>query len=132
LARPRPQFTAGGKQAIQDAQLKAAAAEVRTASVPPQRPRHSRGWPPFIPDVRVVGALIFLPIVTMFLSALYWALFNVVLGGTATSNRCCPTSSHSQVIAALGMLVGLPFMLMNPTAEHGRTIQPGGAGAHAR
>ena len=29
------------------------------------------------------------------------------------------TSSHSQVIAALGVLVGLPFMMMNPSASMG-------------
>lgn len=114
-----PQFTEAGKQAIFDAQMKAMASRSADGQVSPQAVEGLQKMAPFIPIFSLVGALIFLPIVTMFLSALYWALFNVVLGGTASFKQVLSTSSHSQVIGALGILVGLPFMLMKPTAGMG-------------
>lgn len=114
-----PQFTEAGKQVILDAQLKGMAARSPDGQVAPQQAEQLQKFAQFMPIVAVVATLIFLPIVTMFLSAVYWALFNVVLGGTATFKQVLSTSSHSQVIAALGVLVGLPFMLTNPTATMG-------------
>lgn len=114
-----PQSTEAGKQVILDAQVKGMAARSADGQAPPQAVEQLQKFLPFMPVVSFVAALIFLPIVTMFLSALYWALFNVVLGGTASFKQVLSTSSHSQVIAALGVLVGLPFMMMNPSASMG-------------
>ena len=114
-----PQVTEAGKQVILDAQMKAMAARSPDGQVSPQAAESLQTFARFMPLVALVSALIFLPIVTMFMSALYWALFNVVLGGTATFKQVLSTSSHSQVIAALGVLVGLPFMMMNPSASMG-------------
>jgi len=114
-----PQFTEQGKQVILDAQMKAAAQRSPDGQVSPQAVEQFQKMAPFIPLFAIVGSLIFLPIITMFLSALYWALFNVVLGGTASFKQVLSTCTHSQVIGALGVLVGLPFMLMKPTASMG-------------
>jgi len=114
-----PQFTAAGKQVMLDAQMKGMAARSPDGQVPAQQAEALQKFSQFMPVVTLVATLIFLPIVTLFLSALYWALFNVVLGGTATFKQVLSTSTHSQVIAALGVLVGLPFMLMKPTATMG-------------
>jgi hypothetical protein len=114
-----PQFTDAGKQVILDAQMKAMADRSADGQVSPQQAEQLQRFVGYMPIVSLVGALIFLPIITMFLSALYWALFNVVLGGTASFKQVLSTSSHSQVIAALGVLVGLPFMLMKPTVTMG-------------
>jgi hypothetical protein len=112
---------------ILDAQVKGMAARSSDGQAPPQAVEQLQKFLPYMPIVSLVSALIFLPIVTMFLSALYWALFNVVLGGTATFKQVLSTSSHSQVIAALGVLVGLPFMMMNPTASMGGPFNLGAA-----
>jgi len=55
--------------------------------------------------------LIFLPIVCLIVTALLWAFFNTVLGGTATFKQVLAIAAHSYVITALGMLAGLPIQL---------------------
>ena len=56
---------------------------------------------------------------SLVIAGLYWAAFNVVLGGTAVFKQVLAIITHSQVTAAVGVLLGLPFMLMKPTAAVG-------------
>lgn len=112
-----PQFTEAGRQVIVDAQLAAIAKNSQDGTVPPQAAQGIQTFSRFMPAVTIVSMLIFLPIVTLFFSALYWALFNVVLGGTASFKQVLSTLSHSQVIQALGVLAAIPLMLMNPSAS---------------
>lgn len=112
-----PQFTESGRQVILDAQLKAMANRSPDGAVSPQAEQGMRTFSRFMPVVTIVSMLIFLPIITLFFSALYWALFNVLLGGTATFKQVLSTSSHSQVIPVLGVLAAIPFLLMKPSAS---------------
>ena len=52
-----------------------------------------------VPIVSRRRAFIFLPILSLFLTALYWAFFNALLGGTATFKQVLAVVTHSQVIA---------------------------------
>ena len=111
-----PQSTEAGRQVFLDAQLKAMARSSDDGTVSPQAEQTMRTFSRFMPVVTIVSMLIMLPVITLFFSALYWALFNVVLGGTASFKQVLSTSSHSQVIPVLGVLVAIPIMLMKPSA----------------
>src|SRR3990172_2732977 len=63
----------------------------------------------------LAGTFVFLPIASLFFAAVYWAIFNTIMGGTATFKQVLAVVTHSQVIGALGMLAGLPIQLMRGT-----------------
>lgn len=52
-----------------------------------------------------------IPVVTVLFSALYWAVFNIVLGGNATFGQVLAVNAHSQVILALGAALGAPVQM---------------------
>ena len=104
-----PQFTEAGQQAVIDMQLRA------NPDMPAQSVEGMRRFAPYFGYVTFAMTLIMTPLITLFFTALYWAAFNVLLGGTATFKQVLATVSHSQVILAAGVLAGLPFMLNQPT-----------------
>lgn len=106
-----PQFTEAGRQAFLEAQA------ARGQS--PEGMALMEKIAPYMPVMTVVGSLIFLPIVSLLLAAIYWAVFNTVLGGTATFKQALAVVTHSQVIGAVGVVAALPVMLMRPTASIG-------------
>ena len=59
----------------------------------------------------VVWSLVMFPILALLLTALFWAFFNAILGGTATFKQVLAVVSHSYVITALGALAALPILL---------------------
>jgi hypothetical protein len=56
-----------------------------------------------------IGALIAMPIFCLILAAVYWVIFNAVLGGTAAFKQVLAVVTHSQVIYALGLVAGAPI-----------------------
>jgi hypothetical protein len=60
----------------------------------------------------MISTFIFMPIVALFFTALYWAVFNAVLGGTASFKQVLGVITHSMVIMALGAAAATPFQLM--------------------
>ena len=56
-----------------------------------------------------------IPVMTVLFSALYWAFFNIVLGGSATFGQVLTVNAHSQVITALGTLLGAPVQILQGT-----------------
>lgn len=56
-----------------------------------------------------------IPFMTVLFSALYWAFFNIALGGNATFGQVVTVNAHSQVITALGALVGAPIQILQGT-----------------
>jgi hypothetical protein len=111
-----PQFTETGRQAVLTAQLDALG---RQGAVTPETAARLETFSHYLPIVTIVSSLIFLPVMALIISAIYWAIFNVVLGGTATYKQVLAIITHSQVIGALAVLVGLPFMLSQPTLKFG-------------
>jgi len=65
--------------------------------------------------ISVAGTFVGLPVVCLFLTALFWALFNVVLGGTAEFKQVLGVVAHSQVIGALGLAAAVPILLAQDT-----------------
>ncbi len=56
-----------------------------------------------------------IPFMTVLFSALYWAFFNIVLGGNATFGQVLTVNAHSQVIMALGAAIGAPVQIAQGT-----------------
>ncbi len=112
MAAAAPQFTEAGRQAILNARMQGAQATPQATAMVETIGR-------FLPYLTLASSLIFVPIMALVLTAIYWAAFNTILGGTATFKQVLATVTHSQVIGALGVLVALPIMLMRPTATMG-------------
>jgi hypothetical protein len=53
--------------------------------------------------------LIFMPLGALFFAALFWAIFNATLGGTATFKQVLAIVTHGEVVSALGALAAAPF-----------------------
>jgi hypothetical protein len=62
--------------------------------------------------IGVVWSLVFFPVLALLLTAIFWAFFNAILGGTATFKQVLAVTSHSYVITALGAVAALPVLLI--------------------
>lgn len=107
-----PQFTEKGRQAAVNAQVTA----VERFAGRPATTEEREGFEKSSQSVplRLLGLLngyIAMPLIALFFTALYWAAFNTVLGGTASFKQVLGIVTHSQVIGALGMLASLPIIL---------------------
>jgi hypothetical protein len=111
-----PLFSEQGRQAVLTAQMEAMS---RQGPVTPEVAARVEQFSHFMPIIAMVGTFIFLPVVALFMSALYWGIFNVVLGGTASYKQVLAIVTHAQVIGALAVLAGLPFMLSQPNLKFG-------------
>jgi hypothetical protein len=56
-----------------------------------------------------VSIFIVLPVMSLLFAAVYWAVFNTIMGGTASFKQVLGIVTHSQVIGALGALAGAPI-----------------------
>lgn len=117
VAQGAPQFTEAGRQAVRDAQYRAL--EQSGREVTPEMQAQLETFGRFTPYMTIAGAFIFLPVVSLIIAGLYWGLFNTVLGGTAAFKQVLGIVTHSQVIAALGVLIGMPIQLMQGTFSPG-------------
>ena len=112
-----PQFTEKGRQAMLDVQVKAAENMATRLGQPMGQDAYaaldarsrSVGWR----MLGMVNPFVGLPIWCLLVAAVYWATFNIVLGGTATFKQALAIVTHSQVIGALGMIAGLPIMILS-------------------
>lgn len=106
-----PQFTEAGRQAALAMQVEQV--ERFTGNpVTPEMYAQMEGRVQFGAYASIIGTFVFLPVATLVFSALYWALFNVVLGGTATFGQVLGVNAHAQVIAGLGALISAPVQLL--------------------
>jgi hypothetical protein len=108
-----PQFTEKGRQAAVDMQVQTL--ERFGQTVTPEMREQIEAGSRSVPRKAfgIVMAFIMLPIIALFFAAVYWAVFNTVMGGTATYKQVLAIVTHAQVIGALGVIVGLPIVLMS-------------------
>lgn len=59
----------------------------------------------------IVGPFILFTVLALLTTAIFWALFNVVFGGTASFKQVLAVTNHSYVITALGALAAMPILL---------------------
>lgn len=110
LAQGLPQFTERGRAAaleMQVQQMERFGMEVTDELYQQmqQRSRSNLGAYSVI-----VGSFVGMPFVAVLMTAILWALFNTVMGGTATFKQVMAVLVHSQVISTLGVLFAAPIM----------------------
>jgi hypothetical protein len=66
-----------------------------------------------------IGPLIALPIFCLLATAIYWVVFNAVLGGTASFKQVLAVVTHSQVFGAIGIVAGAPIQYSQGTLTPG-------------
>lgn len=111
-----PQFTEAGRRAALDMQVQ----QIERFTGQPASPEMytqleagagRAGYTTFI------SMFVFLPFFVVVMTAISWAIFNIVLGGNASFKEVLTVTSHAQVIGALGAVIGLPVQLMQGTFE---------------
>jgi hypothetical protein len=118
LATGLPQFTEAGRQAA--LQMNVSTMERFTgqpvsdeAYAQMESRSHYGGY------FAIGGSFVGLPVVALLITALLWVVFNTILGGTASFKQVLAVQTHSQVIGALGALVGAPIQLAQGTVSVG-------------
>jgi hypothetical protein len=108
LATGLPQFTEQGRQAALDSQVQAierfTGQPVSDDAYAQMEQRAQYGG-----YITIASMFVVLPIISMLFAGLYWAVFNTILGGTATFKQVLAIVTHSQVIAALGSVLAMPI-----------------------
>lgn len=111
LSAGLPQFTETGRRASLDMQVQSI--EQFTGQPPtPEMYAQMESRAAMGAYMSMFGVFLAVPVITLFFSALYWALFNVILGGTATFGQVVGVTAHATVIGALGALVSTPIQLL--------------------
>jgi hypothetical protein len=114
LATGGPQLTDAGQQAALAAQVEQIERFTGQPVTPDQyvQMEQRAGFGAYL----VMGSMfVIIPFMTVFFTALYWAFFNIVLGGNATFGQVLAINAHSQVITALGAVLGAPIQIMQGT-----------------
>ncbi len=118
IAAGLPQFTEAGRQATLDSQVQTnerftgrAMTEEQYAQA--ERMSHYGGY------FAIVGSFIMLPIFSLIFGAVYWVVFNTILGGAASFKQVLTVVTHSQVVAALGAAIGAPIQYLQGKVSAG-------------
>lgn len=111
LATGGPQLTAAGKRAALQMQVEQVERFTGQPVTPEQYTQMERGAS-FGAYITMGSMFVAIPVMTVLFSALYWAFFNIVLGGSAGFGQVVSVTAHSQVITALGALLGAPIQLL--------------------
>ncbi|MEO7191464.1 MAG: Yip1 family protein [Vicinamibacterales bacterium] len=137
MALGGPQFTARGRQPMLDSQVQQMEKFMGTSATPEMYAGMERRAP-YIPYLTIGSMFIFIPVVSLLVAAVYWFVFNAVLGGAATFKQVLAVVTHSQVISALGAVVGAPIQYFQDTYSQAGPfnlgavapmLEPGGFGA---
>ena len=118
LAAGLPQMTEAGRQASLDMQVRQTE-RFSGQPVSPEQYQRMEAMSKYSFAFGMVGAFVGLPVVVLIITGLYWVVFNALLGGTAAFKQVLAVVTHSQVIGALGALVGAPIQLMQGTVTMG-------------
>ncbi len=116
LSQGIPQLTPTGRQAAIDSQ---AQQMERFTGHPPTEEEYARleRMAPF----RAYATMVFAPagvaVVTLVMGGIYFVIFNVILGGTATYKQVMSIIAHAGFIGALGALIAAPVQYIQGTAN---------------
>jgi hypothetical protein len=118
ISQAAPQFTERGRQAALDMQVQQTERMMGRQLTDEmyqgmERRSHFGGY------ITLVGVFVGMPIWSLILTAIFWAIFNALMGGTATFKHVLAVVTHSQVIAAVGAAVSAPIQLMQGTMSVG-------------
>lgn len=103
LAVGVPQLTETGRIAALDM-----IAQSSDAPVPPQVEKLAASG--LLAYISMANVFVFVPIGAGVMAVLLWAVFNTIMGGTASFKQVMAVQIHSQVISTLGVLFAAPIM----------------------
>jgi hypothetical protein len=114
VASTLPQMTERGRQAILKTQVDMIE---RFTPVTDEMytEMEARSRSPLNAVTSVVSTFVFMPIAALFFTAIFWGVFNLILGGGATFKQVLGIVTHSMVILALGAAVSAPIQMMQTT-----------------
>ena len=116
LSQGLPRLTESGKQAALDAQVKQTE-RFTGQPVTDEQYARMRQFAPITAYVTMVASPIFVAVFTLLFSGLYFVIFNVILGGTASFKQVASVVAHSSIITALGAAIGAPVQYFQGTAN---------------
>jgi hypothetical protein len=108
-----PQFTESGRQAALDQQVRAM--ESFGMKVTDEMYTQLEARSRFGGYVTIATMLIFAPIMAVIISAIFWGIFNVALGGDATFKQALSVIVHAGVISTLSAMFTAPLNLARGT-----------------
>jgi hypothetical protein len=108
LATGGPQFTARGRQAALDMQVQQTE-RLTGKPVTPEAYARMEQFGKYGGILAVVGIFVAVPLISLLFAAIYWAVFNAILGGTASFKQVLGIVTHSAVIGALGAVLAAPI-----------------------
>ena len=117
LAAAAPQFTERGQQtaiAMQRQQAERFSGQPVSEAQAAQMERMA----PYTPYFAFGGVFIVLPIFALVFTAVYWAVFNTLLGATATFKQVLAVVTHSAVISGLAAVVSAPIIFLQDKAPN--------------
>jgi hypothetical protein len=118
LAQSVPQFTERGRQAALDMQVQ----QIERWTGNPVSDAQYRAMEQQARIGAYIGpifVLIGMTVWCLLQTAIFWAVFNAMLGGTATFKQVLAVVNHSLVIGALGILISAPIQLWQGTLSVG-------------
>jgi hypothetical protein len=118
IASAAPQFTESGRQAMLDTQIRQVE-QMTGQPVGAEQLARMEQMGSMNVYFALIGTFIFLPVMSLIMAAVYWALFNAIMGGTASFKQVLAIVTHAQVIAAIGVAIGVPFQIMQGTMSMG-------------
>ena len=118
LAQTIPQLTERGRQAALELQVQQSE-RWSGKPVTDEQYRAMEQWMRIGAYIGGLFVLIGLTVWCLLQSAIYWAVFNALLGGTATFKQVLAVVNHSLVIGALGILISAPIQLYQGTLSMG-------------
>ncbi len=105
--------TERGQQAFVDMQMQNTEKGMKLFGITPSQEQQDQQFAnmqkmaPLQKYIVFVQFFVVLPIGLLIISAIYWAIFNAALGGTATIKQVMAVCAHSMVIGALGFVFGM-------------------------
>ena len=126
LTAGAPQFTASGRQTALDSQVQANERFLGRDLTDAEYARAER-MSHYGAYVAIGGTFVVLPIFSLIFAAIYWVVFNTILGGTAAFKQVLAIVTHSQVVGALGAAIGAPIQLMQGKITAGGPFNLGAA-----
>jgi hypothetical protein len=110
LAQGVPQFTERGRAAALEMQVQQMENWGATVSDEMYQQLEQRSRTNTAAYLSIFGVFVAMPFGAVLITALFWAVFNTVMGGTATFKQVMSVVVHSQMISALGAIVAAPIM----------------------
>ena len=114
LATALPQFTERGRQAALDMQIQQIE-KFTGQPVSDELYSQMEGRSKYNGYFTLISVFIFTPIAALFLGAIYWAVFNALLGGTAVFKQVLAVVTHAMIIGATGVMLGAPVQYAKGT-----------------